>query len=197
VTKWIGVGLAAVAGAAFVALIAQAAPLVDADARSLATVLEIATAIAVVAMLAVSAFARRPLSRVAAGVICALLLSFSVRQVLLPLADGVQPTGQAVAALRRAGLGNRPLWVIGYRETSIVFATRTDAHLTSAEDAGQHANPGDALIVDQEDLGALRGALNSRDLAFAPSGEPVRARNIGNGDRVILNVGIVQLAARN
>jgi 4-amino-4-deoxy-L-arabinose transferase-like glycosyltransferase len=197
VTKWIGVALSALAGVAFVALIAQATPLVDVGARGWATGLEIGGAIAVVAMLIVLALVRRPAARVAADVVCALFLSFSVRQLLLPLAHGVQPTGQAVAALQRAGLGNRPLWVIGYRETSIVFSTRTDAHLTSAEDGGQHANAGDAMIVDQEDITALQGALNSRDLAFAPSGEPVGALNIGNGDRVTLNVGTVQLAARN
>jgi 4-amino-4-deoxy-L-arabinose transferase-like glycosyltransferase len=197
VTKWIGVALSALAGAAFVALISQAAPLVSAEMRRLGLALEIGAAVVIIVMLVVFAFVSKPAPRVVAGVICALLLSFSVRQILLPRADGVQPTGQAVATLERAGLPTRPLWVIGYRETSIVFSTRTDAHLTSAEDAGQHANLGDALIVDQEDLGALQGALNSRDLAFAPSGEPVRARNIGNGDRVTLNVGTVQLAARN
>jgi 4-amino-4-deoxy-L-arabinose transferase-like glycosyltransferase len=197
VTKWIGVALSALAGSALVVLVAQAAPLVSVEMQGLVLASEIGAAIAVVAMLATFAFVGKPTPRVAAGVICALVLSFSVRQLLLPVAHGVQPTGQSVAALERAGLSARPLWVIGYRETSIVFATRTDAHLTSAEDAGQHANPGDALIVDQEDLGALQGALNSRDLAFAPSGEPVRARNIGNGDRVTLNVGTVQLAARN
>jgi hypothetical protein len=117
--------------------------------------------------------------------------------MLLPAAHGVQPTAQAVAAFDRAGLANRPLWVVGYRETSIVFATRTDARLAAAEDAGQHAGPGDAVIVEQNDIETLQGALLSRDLTFVPSGAPVRARNIGNGDRVVLNVGTVQLAARN
>jgi len=109
----------------------------------------------------------------------------------------VQPTAQAVAALDRAGLANRPLWVVGYRETSMVFSTRTDAHLSPAEDAGQHASLGDAVIVEYDDLAALNAALNSRDLAFTPSGEEVRARNIGNGDRVDFRIGTVQLAARN
>jgi 4-amino-4-deoxy-L-arabinose transferase-like glycosyltransferase len=197
VTKWIGVGLAALVGVALVALIAQGAPFVDAGARALATATAIAAAIAVGAMLAVFAFVERPMIRVAAGVICALLLAFSVRQILLPLAHGVQPTAQAVAALDRAGLARRPLWVVGYRETSIVFSTRTDAHLAPAADAGQHANPGDAIIVEHHDLAALIAALNARDLAFAPSGEDVRARNIGNGARVDLQIGTVQLAARN
>ncbi len=195
--KWIGVALAAFAGAAFVALIAQAAPFVDAGARLLVLALEIGAGIIVVAMLAVLAFAAKPSARVAAGVICALALSFSVRQLLLPLAHGVQPTAQTATALQHAGLANRPLWVIGYRETSMVFSTRTDAHLTNADDAGQHANPGDAIIVDQDDFSALQNGLNARDLAYAPAGEPVRARNIGNGDRVTLSVGTVQLAARN
>ncbi len=197
VTKWIGVALAALAGLAFVALITQAAPFVDTGARPLVLGLEITAVLAVIAMLIVFAFATKPSWRVAAGVICALLLSFSVRQLLLPLAHGVQPTAQTAAALQHAGLADRPLWVIGYRETSIVFSTRTDAHLTTAEDAGQHASPGDAVVVDQEEFSVLQGALNSRDLAFAPSGEPVRARNLGNGDRVALSIGTVQLAARN
>jgi 4-amino-4-deoxy-L-arabinose transferase-like glycosyltransferase len=197
VTKWIGVALAALAGLALVALIGQGAPLVDAGARSLVTAMAILAAIAVGAALAVFAFVERPMARVAAGIVCALLLAFSVRQILLPLAHGVQPTEQAVAALDRAGLADRPLWVVGYRETSIVFSTRTDAHLESADAAGQHANPGDAIIVEHRDLAALIAALNARDLSFAPSGEDVHARNIGNGERVDLQIGAVQLAARN
>ncbi|MBS0384254.1 MAG: glycosyltransferase family 39 protein, partial [Proteobacteria bacterium] len=197
VSKWIGVALSALVGAAAVVLITQAASFVDSGARGLVTGAAMAVGIAFVVMLAHFAFSSKISSRVAAGAFCALLLSFSVRQILLPLAHGVQPTAQATAALNRAGLESRPLWVVGYRETSIVFSTRTDAHLAAAEDAGQHANPGDAVIVEQRQLQALAAALHSRDLAFAPSGEPVRARNIGNGDRVTLSVGTIQLAARN
>lgn len=197
VTKWIGVALTAIVGAAAVVLVTQASQLVDPAARGLVTALAIAAAIAVIVMLALCALASKISSRVIAAIACALLLSLSIRQILLPLAHGVQPTAQAAAALNASGLANRPLWVVGYRETSIVFSTRSDAHLVRAEDAGQHAAPGDAMIVEQQDLPVLQGALNSRDLAFAPSGQPVRARNIGNGDRVTLNVGTVQPAARN
>ncbi len=196
-TKWAGVALSALIGAASVVLIAQAGRFVDADAQSLVLALEIGAGLAVAAMLGVLGFVERGQARVAASVACALVLAFCVRQVLLPLAHGVQPTARATAALERAGLANRPLWVVGYRETSIVFSTRTDAHLAAAGDAGQHARPGDAIIVERSDLAALDGALNSRDLVFAPSGEDVRGRNIGNGERVDLEIGTVQLAARN
>ncbi|MBI3439197.1 MAG: glycosyltransferase family 39 protein [Proteobacteria bacterium] len=197
VAKWIGVALSALVGVAAVALITQAAPLVDPATQGLVTSLAIAGALAVVAMLAMFAFASKVSMRVAAGVVCALVLSFSVRQILLPLAHGAQPTAQAAAALEAAGLTSRPLWVVGYRETSIVFSTRTDAHLTRGDDAGQRAARGDAVIVEQGDLVALQAALNARDLTFAASTAHVRARNIGNGDRVTLNVGTIQPAARN
>jgi 4-amino-4-deoxy-L-arabinose transferase-like glycosyltransferase len=196
VSKWIGIALAVLVAAGIVALIPSGLQFVDASARGVVIALTVVVAIAAAIALAIFAAVRSPLVHVSAAAICALIAAFTVRQILLPLAHGVQPTAQAVAVLDRAGLSTRPLWVVGYRETSIVFATRTDAHLAEANDAGQHASAGDAIIVEQRDVAAFINALNSRDLSFALR-ERVDGRNIGNGQRVNFEIGSVQLAARN
>jgi 4-amino-4-deoxy-L-arabinose transferase-like glycosyltransferase len=195
--KWIGVALAALAGAAVVAGFVEAAPFMDADAQMPAHA--IAAAAAGLAAFAVGAaiFIRSSAARVAVGVACALGFSLGLRQFVLPQAHGVQITAQLVDALGRDGLESRRLWVVGYGETSMVFMTRTDIHIAEPSEAGADAAPGDALIVEDQDRAAAERALQARGLRFVAAPGEVRGRNIGNGRQLAFAIGEIQDTARN
>jgi len=137
----------------------------------------------------------RPALRVGAAVLCALILSYSLRQHVLPEARTLHISSEAVGALTRARLlprGEHGFWVVGYRETSFVFMTRTDIRLAEPQEAGAQAQLGDTLMIEGRALPATEGALGGRGYIFArvPE-EPVRGLNIGNGDDVSLFIGTV------
>jgi 4-amino-4-deoxy-L-arabinose transferase-like glycosyltransferase len=196
----IGVALFAVAGAVIVAVMATSATFMFGDfsadlRRAISTaligVLVVGAAIAGLVLL------RRPAARAAVLVACALVLSFSLRERILPEARALNVSSQTLAALTRARLtprADRPLWVVGYTETSLVFLTRTDIRLADGREAGALAQAGDALVVEGRALQEIAAELAVRGLAFAPAEPPVRGYALGRGERVALFVGRVALS---
>lgn len=135
---------------------------------------------------------RRPAARAAILCASALLLSYSLREHLLPEARTLNVSNEAVAALTRARLlpnDERALWVIGYHETSLVFLTRTSIHLVAVPEAAAGARIGDALIIEGRALQDAAAAFAVRGLVFTPSEEPVRGFALGRGEQVALFVG--------
>lgn len=192
-----GVVMFAVSGAAIVALMAASATFMPGDfaadfRRAVSTAL---IGIGVVGAATVALIMlRRPVARVAAMVLCALVLSYSLRAHLLPEARSLFVSSEAVAALTRARLTpreTRPLWVVGYNESSLVFLTRTSIRLAEPVQAGSDAQAGDAMIVEGRLLQAMASELGARGLAFAPAEPPVRGFALGRGERVALFVGKV------
>ena len=140
---------------------------------------------------------RTPAARAAILCASALLLSFSLRERLLPEARAINVSSEAVAALTRARLlpnTNRALWVIGYRETSLVFLTRTSIHLATIPETAAGAEIGDALIIEGRSLQDATAAFAARDVAFALSETPVRGFAPGRGERVTLFIGTLTAA---
>jgi 4-amino-4-deoxy-L-arabinose transferase-like glycosyltransferase len=194
VTHAIGLALFALAGAGMVAAWSVGAALASSDeTNAVARALPAATAgaLIVVAGLVGIGFTRGLRWRLSAAIACALALSFGFRQIILPNAQGVFPSTAVAQALARNGLNARPLWIAGYGETSLVFLTRTDAHVTNSGDVGAHTMIGDAIVVSDDALPALQTALAPRHLTFtkARSGE-IHALNLGNGHRITLYVGV-------
>jgi hypothetical protein len=187
--------LFAVAGAVIVALTATAATFMPGD---FAADLRRAISAALVGLGAVAAafsalmMLKRPAAKVAVLVACALVLSFSLRERILPEARALNVSSEAVTALTRARLlptDNRPLWVVGYNQPSLVFMTRSDIRTVSAREAGDRADIGDAMIVESRILPELEGLLAQRGLAFLQREPPVRGLSLGRGERVALLIG--------
>lgn len=192
-----GVVLYAVYGAMIVALMAAAATFMPGD---LATDLRRAISAALVGLglLALSftllIMSPRPDVRAVVLIACALVFSFSLRERLVPEARLLNVSSDVVAALTRARLtpqDNRPLWVVGYNELSLVFLTRTSIRLAEPEVAGANAEPGAAMVVEGRELQVLNTALQERGLVFEIREPPVRGLSLGRGERVALFVGSV------
>ncbi len=195
-----GVVLFAVAGLVIVALMATATTFMPGD---FAADLRRAVSAALIGIGAVAAtfsalmMLKRPAAKTAALVACALVLSFSLRERILPEARALQVSSEAVVALTRARLlptEERQLWIVGYNEPSLVFMTRTSARVVSAHEAGERAQPGDALVVESRAQQELDSILERRDLSFSSSEPPVRGLSLGRGERVTLLVGEVKSA---
>ena len=112
-------------------------------------------------------------------------------------ASAVLVSRAADDALREAGLHPREdraaagLWIVGYREPSLVFATETRARLAGGATAGAEAPIGAAMIVEDRERSAMEAGLKARGLQFAPKGAPVAGTNYSNGDAVRLQPGVV------
>jgi len=190
-----GVALFAVFGAVIVAIMATSATFMFGDfnadlRRAISTAL--IGVIIVGAAVAGLILLRRPALRAAILVACALMLSFSLRERILPEARAFNVSTGALAALTRARLtprDDRPLWVVGYTESSLIFLTRTDIRLVSAREAGARAQPGDALVIEGRALQEVAAGLALRDIVFTPAEPPVRGYALGRGERVALFVG--------
>ena len=138
------------------------------------------------------AFARGAPARAAALATCALALSFSVRDVIVPSLRALYVSGEAAAELARTpAAAHSALWVVGYDEPSLVFLTRTSARLASAERVGAEARAGDALIVEGRQLTDVSAALARRDLAFSTRLAPVEGMSMSDSEFVDLYVGAV------
>jgi hypothetical protein len=196
-----GVVLYAVSGAVIVALTAVIATFMPGDfAADLRRA--VSAALVGLGLLALSftvlIMVRRADVRAAVLIACALAFSFSLRERLLPEARALNVSSEAVAALTRARLtprDDRPLWVVGYSEPSLVFLTRTSINLAQATEVAARAQPGDALIVEGRAMPEVAGMLARRELAFAPAAPPVRGLALEQGERVALYVGSVAPAS--
>jgi 4-amino-4-deoxy-L-arabinose transferase-like glycosyltransferase len=190
-----GLALFAVAGLVIVALTAASATLMPGDA---ATDIRRAVSAGLIGMgvvglaLAALLMLRRPAARAAVLIACALVLSYSWRERLLPEARELHVSSEAAAALTRARLtprADRPFWVVGYDAASLIFITRSDIRLADAALVGAEAQEGEAMVVEARLLQAVNDALGARGLHFAPAEPPVRGLDIGRGERVALFVG--------
>lgn len=192
-----GLVLFGVSGAVIVALTAASATFMPGDA---ATDIRRAVSAGLIGFgvvglaLAALLMLRRPAARAAVLIACALVLSFSWRERLLPEARELHVSSEAAAALTRARLtprADRPLWVVGYNEASLIFLTRSDIRLADAARAGAEAEEGAAMVVEGRVLQAVNDALGARGLMFAPAEPAVRGLALGRGERVALFVGRV------
>ena len=192
-----GVVLFGVAGLVIVALTATAATFMPGD---FAADLRRAISAALIGVGAVAAaftalmMLKRPAAKAAVLVACALVLSFSLRERIWPEARALNVSSETVVALTRARLlptDQRPLWVVGYNEPSLVFMTRTSIRTVSAREAGERGDVGDAMVVEARALPELDAALANRNLVFRPAEPPVRGLSLGRGERVALFVGTV------
>lgn len=189
-----------VSAAALVALLSASAVFMPGDfsadlRRAISTALISLTIVA--GTFAALVMLRRPAARAAALIACALALSFSLRERLLPEARALFVSNEAVAALTRARLApnaEHPLWVVGYNEMSIVFLTRSATHLAPVNDAATNAADGDPVIIEGRALQDMNAALATRGLSFRQAETPVHGFSLGGGQRVALYVGQIEPA---
>lgn len=202
ITAGLGVALFALGGALVVAVLAYGTTYMPGDeAADLRRAIQAALlgAGAVGGAMALLMFGKRPELRAGGAILAALALAFMLRSHVLPEARALHVSAEATAALARVRLSptdTRPLWVVGYRETSLVFLTRTDIRLGTPFEVGSRALPGDVLMIESRDLAATEAELASRGLVFARRGAPVSGHNYGNGKRVDLYIGEVSEIAR-
>jgi 4-amino-4-deoxy-L-arabinose transferase-like glycosyltransferase len=195
-TNVAGLALFALAGALLVAVVAYGTTFMPgdeaADMRRAAQAGLLGGALFVGALVAMIVI-RAPIARTMIGVVAALAISWSLRERILPEARILLISAEITRALHRVDLepsAQRGLWVLGYRETSLAFMTRTDIHMPATLDLSG-AHPGDAIVIERDMMDAVRGALLARDLDVSLRQEEVRGQNYGNGSDVDLVVGEV------
>jgi 4-amino-4-deoxy-L-arabinose transferase-like glycosyltransferase len=191
--------LMAVAAAGMVALSAYLGTLAPGDQEAAARrVLQTALTGggAAAAMIAAMALIRRADFWVGLALVAGVVNAYAARHSIAPEARTVLISAEADAALRRTGLhprldasGGPALLVSGYREPSLVFATRTDTLLLNGAEAAAAAQPGQAALIEGRERAAFTAGLAARGLAFAPASEPVSGLNYSNGDDVALTPG--------
>ncbi|MGE0830369.1 MAG: ArnT family glycosyltransferase [Hyphomonadaceae bacterium] len=130
-------------------------------------------------------FVRAAFARAILAVVVAIASMYLIRERIIPESRTLLISAEAASALRRAGLADRPLTVIGYRETSLAFETRTDTLLLPPD----HAAEAFAAAPNGSAMLAPCGLSNPR---FAPIGAPVRGLNYANGDEVCLQPGMIR-----
>jgi 4-amino-4-deoxy-L-arabinose transferase-like glycosyltransferase len=200
VTQLIGAALFGLAAAAIIALTAYGATFMPGDAAAdLRRAIQAAILGAAVLIGAAAVFVAAPRleARAGAAVLAALILSFMLRQHVLPETRTLHVSAEASAALTRARLSPKPdrrLWAVGYHEASLVFETRSDIRLASPAEAGGSARKGEALVVERASLAETEAALLQRGLVFTQRAAPVRGLNYGNGSGVTLLVGSIDEA---
>jgi hypothetical protein len=196
----VGVAVFAVVGALMVGLLAFSATLMPgdfaADTRR-AVSAGIVGALAIVGAVAALVLNRRPVVRVCALIVCALILSFSLRERLLPESRTLFPSQELVAALTRERLlptDERQLWSIGYNEVSLAFLTRQTIEAVEPREAATLARVGDTIVVEGRVVDQLIAEMSARGRAVALNPDPVRGFNLGGGDSVALYFGSVSAA---
>lgn len=197
-----GLVLFGVAGAVVIAVMALVSTFMPgslADAglrRAIATgLIGAATLGAAIAALIVL---RRPTTRAAALILCALVMSFSLRERLLPEARSLFVSNEAVATMTRTRVTPRDgenFWVVGYEQPSIIFLTRTFIRLAEPLQAAEEAKAGDGMIVEGRVLDQTETALGEHGLEFEAAAPPARGMAIGRGERMALYVGRVRAAS--
>jgi 4-amino-4-deoxy-L-arabinose transferase-like glycosyltransferase len=197
----VGVAVFAVVGALMVGLLAFSATLMPgdfaADTRR-AVSAGIVGALAIVGAVAALVLNRRPVVRVCALIVCALILSFSLRERLLPESRTLFPSQELVAALTRERLmpnDERQLWAIGYNEVSLAFLTRPTIETAEPSEAATHARDGDTIVVEGRMVDQFRADLAARGREVHLNPEPVRGFNLGGGDSVALYFGAISAAS--
>lgn len=136
---------------------------------------------------------RRPTARAAVLVACALVLSFSLRERLLPEARTLFVSNEAAATMTRARLmpaANENFWIIGYEQPSIIFLTRTWVRFVETEDLAETpVQAGDGIIIEGRVFAQVQATLGERGLEFEAVDRPARGMAIGRGEYMTLNIG--------
>jgi 4-amino-4-deoxy-L-arabinose transferase-like glycosyltransferase len=148
----------------------------------------------VIGALALMLFTKSLTASIAIALAIVLATGWSLRERVLPEARTVLISAELHAALHRNGLDAAPLTVIGYRETSLAFMTRTDIKMLPEaewESAPQRVADGDALIIACDRADAFSTALAERALTFTSSAT-VAGTNYANGDELCLQVGAIE-----
>jgi hypothetical protein len=136
---------------------------------------------------------RRPTARAAVLVVCALALSFSLRERLLPEARTLFVSNEAAATMTRARLmpqEDQAFWIVGYEQPSVIFLTRTWVRLIEIENVAEtpiHA--GDGMMIEGRVFDQTQAALGAHGLVFEPLDQPARGMAIGRGEYMTLNIG--------
>ncbi len=106
---------------------------------------------------------RRPTARAIVLVACALMLSFSLRERLLPEARTMFVSNEAAATMTRARLmpaQDEAFWIIGYEQPSIIFLTRTWVRLVEIENVPDTPiEAGDGVIIEGRVFDQAQAAL--------------------------------------
>ncbi|MEQ1617918.1 MAG: hypothetical protein ABL883_06195 [Terricaulis sp.] len=199
-THPLGVALFAVSGAALAAIMALAAMLMsggfEADVRRAVAAGAIGAVIVGAACVGLLML-RRPAARAAVLIVCALALSFSLRDRLIPDVRGFFVSSEATTALTRARLlpnETRKLWVIGHEPAGIVFLTRGSTLEASPSEVGAEARAGDAILVEGRVREQTLAELASHGLDFVEAAPAVRGHSFVRDRRVSLYVGEVRAA---
>jgi 4-amino-4-deoxy-L-arabinose transferase-like glycosyltransferase len=197
-TRWASIGLSALVSAGLVATcaaltsVAADAPAHAAEQAAQAAIIGGAAASAWLVALAMS---RRAMAWLALGLCAAIAFTWTARERIAPSMGSVLVSRAATQALHAVGLhprldaGAGRLWIVGYREPSLVFLTATDAILANGAQAGAEARASASMLVEARQRAALETALAARGLAFVPVGPPITGRNYSNGDQVSLQPG--------
>lgn len=197
ITQAIGFVLFAIAAGGLIVLTAYAATFmpgdVQADARRATQTIFIGLALGLPA-LALVALLRSQAAKAAVAILFALVAAYGLRERILPEARTVLVSHAVAAALDRANWhprlseNPRPLWIVGYGETSLVFETASDVRIAGPETAADGALVGDIMVVEQREIDALNIALMGRNLALEAR-TSVAGLNYANGDDVVLLIG--------
>lgn len=144
---------------------------------------------------------KRPTARAAVLVACAFVLSFSLRERLLPEARTLFVSNEAAATMTRARLmprADQSFWIVGYEQPSIVFLTRTWVRFVEIENVGVTAiQAGDGIIIEGRVFDQTQAALGARGLEFEALDQPARGMAIGRGEYMTLNIGRVREIAND
>lgn len=136
---------------------------------------------------------RRPTTRAAILVACALIFSFSLRERLLPEARSLFVSNEAAAVMTRARLmpsKDQSFWIIGYEQPSIIFLTRTWVRLIEVEDVAETPiRAGDGMIIEARVFDQTQAALRRHRLEFEAVEQPARGMAMGRGEYMTLNIG--------
>ncbi|MBL8547606.1 MAG: glycosyltransferase family 39 protein [Hyphomonadaceae bacterium] len=139
---------------------------------------------------------RRPTTRAIVLVACALTLSFSLRERLLPEARTLFVSNEAAATMTRARLTpqeGQNFWIVGYEQPSIIFLTRTWVRLVEIGNVAQTPiNAGDGIMIEGRVFDQAQAALSARGLEFEAADQPARGMAIGRGEYMTLNIGRVR-----
>ncbi|MBI1187640.1 MAG: phospholipid carrier-dependent glycosyltransferase [Alphaproteobacteria bacterium] len=150
----------------------------------------------IILALALMLLAKSLALRIALALAVVLVGGWSLRDRILPEARTVLISAELQSALHRNGLDAAPLTVIGYRETSLAFMTRTDIEMLPEADweaAPSNVENGDALIIACDRAEDFSAALAQRALTFTPR-DTVAGTNYANGDELCLQVGAITAA---
>lgn len=200
--QWRRIHLAGVLLFALVAALlitALALGLREISSLEIKTIVPLAAVASVLAVAAVALYlAPRARDRAAIMIASGLLLSFSVREIIIPHASGIRVSERVAEALFEAfpdaRSDTKPIWIVGYDEPSIVFLTHTSVHLVGA-DALDAVRAGDIVIVEARMREPVRAALAARDLQFSSAGAPIEGMSMSDSEFVELVVGGVEPSA--